>query len=149
MSLGKALAGLKGEIGPQLGMVSTEVPLISNLDVLRNIGLIYQHHRHASVNETYSFVLQCLKRFGMEKVANKRNPALSDRERFYVKILRAAMVTDAVIVVDRPFIMLPDLEESTFVYETLSKIDDLFSRCDILDYVYEKNRYGMTNDEQT
>lgn len=73
---------------------------------------------------------------------------LSEEERFCVKVLRAAMVPNAVIVIDRPFKMLHYLKDTTFIYETLGKIEDLFTRCDILDYAQEKNRYGLIYDSE-
>jgi ABC-type nitrate/sulfonate/bicarbonate transport system ATPase subunit len=150
-------------IGEHLGLVALNVPLISNLDVWRNIALIYQHNRQhnrqpkpqhdpphnqqqqwpASQKQAQAFVMECLQRYGLEKIADKRNPQLSEEERFCVKVLRAAMVNQAVIVIDRPFTMLHYLKDTNFIYETLDKIEDLFTRCDILDYVQEKSRYGQ------
>jgi ABC-type nitrate/sulfonate/bicarbonate transport system ATPase subunit len=147
-ALDKGLADLKGEMGRQLGLVSSEVPLISNLDVWKNIALIYQYHREASQKNAQVFVMQCLRRYDLEKIAYKRNPMLSEEERFYVKVLRAAMVAQAVIVIDRPFKMLPYLKDTTFIQETLGKIEDLFTRCDILDYAREKSRYGLIYDAE-
>jgi len=147
-ALDQKLADLKQEIGDQLGLVSLEAPLISNLDVWGNIALIYQHHREISKKLARDFVMQCLQRYDLEKIAYKRNPVLSEEERFCVKVLRAAMVGEAVIVIDRPFKMLHYIKDTTFIYETLGKIEDLFTRCEILDYSQEKNRYGLINDSE-
>lgn len=149
LTLEKELAGLAVETGLQLGLVSSEAPLISNLDVWRNIALIYQYHRQASTKDARNFVMECLRRYGLENIAEARNPSLSENDRFCVKVLRAAMVANAVLVIDRPFIMLPHLKDTLYVYETLNKIDDLYIRCYILDYVHEKSRYGMTDDSET
>ena len=147
-ALDQKLTDLKKEIGDQLGLVSLEAPLISNLDVWGNIALIYQHHREVSQKQAQDFVLQCLKRYDLEKIAYKRNPVLSEEERFRVKVLRAAMVAEAVIVIDRPFKMLHYIKDTSFIYETLGKVEDLFTRCEILDYAQEKNRYGLINDAE-
>ena len=147
-ALDQKLADLKQEIGDQLGLVSLEAPLISNLDVWGNIALIYQHHREISQKLARDFVMECLKRYDLERIAYKRNPLLSEEERFCVKVLRAAMVVEAVIVIDRPFKMLHYIKDTTFIYETLGKIEDLFTRCEILDYAQEKNRYGLINDSE-
>lgn len=147
-ALDQKLADLKQEIGGQLGLVSLEAPLISNLDVWGNIALIYQHHREISQKLARDFVMQCLKRYDLERIAYKRNPLLSEEERFCVKVLRAAMVAEAVIVIDRPFKMLHYIKDTTFIYETLGKIEDLFTRCEIVDYAQEKNRYGLINDSE-
>ena len=91
--------------------------------------------------------MQRLQRYGLERIADKRNPMLSEEERFCVKVLRAAMVSQAVIVIDRPFTMLHYLQDTNFIYEALGKIDDLFTRCDILDYAREKSRYGQIGND--
>jgi len=139
---------LPGAIGQRLGLVSSAVPLISNLDVWSNIALIYQHHQEASQKKAQAFVMQCLQRYSLEEIAYKRNPMLSEEERFCVKVLRAAMVAQAFIVIDRPFTMLHYLKDTNFIYETLGKVEDLFTRCDILDYAHEQNRYGLTHDAE-
>ncbi|MCX5830948.1 MAG: hypothetical protein NT140_03515 [Deltaproteobacteria bacterium] len=147
-AIAQELADLQGTLGQRLGMVSLTVPLISNLDVWINIALVYQNHQQASQKNARAFVMQSLQRFGLERIADKRNPMLSEEERFCVKVLRAAMVSQAVIVIDRPYTMLPYLKDTTFIYEILGKIEDLFTRCDILDYAQEKNRYGLINDTE-
>ncbi len=141
------LVDLQRALGQRLGLVSLAVPLISNLDVWRNIALIYQHHHESSQKSAQAFVMQSLRRFGLERIANKRNPMLSEEERFCVKVLRAAMVAQACIVIDRPFTMLHYLQDTSFIYETLGKLEDLFTRCDILDYAREKSRYGQTGND--
>ena len=144
-ALDKELAGVKCETECHLGLVSSDAPLISNLDVLRNIALIYQYHRDVGEKKANAFVLECLKRYGLEDIAYKRSAALSEEQRFLVMLIRAAMVPDAVIVIDRPFKMIPYLKDISFIYENLGKIDDLYTQCHILDLSQDKNRYGMTD----
>ena len=143
------MADLQKEAGLRFGLVSAEVPLISNLDVLRNIALIYQYHRDASEKNALDFVMQCLQRYGLEKIAHRKNPELSDDERFCVMVLRAAMVEQAVIAIDRPFKMLHYHNDISFIYETLGKIDDLFVRCDIFDYDQEKQQCELIHDSES
>ena len=64
-------------------------------------------------------------------------------------LLRAAMVPDVVIVIDRPLKMIPYLQGTSFIYEALEKIDDLFTQCYTFDYTWDKNRYGINNDSQS
>lgn len=130
-------------------MVSADIPLISNLDVLRNIALIYQYHREASKKIALEFVMQGLRRYGLERIAQKKNPELSDDERFCVMVLRAAMVEKAVIAIDRPFKMLHYHNDLSFIYDTIGKIDDLFVRCDIFDYDQEKHKCELIHDSES
>lgn len=143
------MAELKDAAGLQFGMVSAEIPLISNLDVLRNIALIYQYHRDVAKKKGLDFVRQCLQRYGLEKMAHKKTSELSDEERFCVMVLRAAMVEKAVIAIDRPFKMLHYHNDISFIYETLDKINDLFVRCDIFDYDQEKHKCELIHDSES
>jgi len=140
--LDKELASVKSEAGGRLGLVSADAPLISNLDVWRNIALIYEYHRNIPERKAEVFVIECLKRYGLESIAYKRNTFLSEEERFCVMLLRAAMLSDAVIVIDRPFKIMPYLKDTSFIFEAIGKVDDLFTLCYIFDYTRDKNRYG-------
>ncbi|MDO8720949.1 MAG: hypothetical protein Q7J31_01815 [Syntrophales bacterium] len=133
---------MKSEAGRRLGLISADVPLISNLDVWHNIALIYEYHRNIPEKKAEVFVIECLKRYGLENIAHKRNAFLSEEDRFYVMLLRAAMLPDAVIVIDRPFKIMPYLKDTSFIYDALEKVDDFFALCYIFDYAQDKNRYG-------
>lgn len=124
-------------------MVSLEAPLISNLDVWGNIAMIKEYHQNLPRREAEKLVLQYLRRYGMESAAYKRNPALTNGERFCVMLLRAAMVEDAIVVIDRPFTIMPDIKDASFIDEAIKKIDDLFAQCHILDCSWNKDRYRM------
>ena len=126
-----------------LGLVAVDVPLISNLNVCDNIALIIQYHQNVPAKQAAQFVISSLKRFGMESIACKRNPSLTDEERFCAMLLRAAMVTDAIILIDRPLKILPDLEEKSFFYDVLGSLADTFHECHILDYEWNRERYEM------
>lgn len=126
-----------------IGLVSVDVPLISNLDVCDNIALIIQYHGDVPVGEAEDRVLSYLKRFHLESIARKRNPSLSDRERFCAMLARALMVDFAVVVIDRPLKLLPDLEDNRFFYNTLNTVSDLFTECHILDYKWNRHHYEM------
>lgn len=141
--LSRELAEMRRRIGPQLGLISLDVPLISNLDVWHNIALIRQYHNNLPEEKARLLALQCLRRFQLEGIACKRNPFLSAEERFCAMLLRAAMVNDSVIIIDRPFNILPHLDDTSFIYEHINKIDDMFTFCYIFDYAHDKNRYRM------
>ncbi|MFA4915982.1 MAG: hypothetical protein WC560_04850 [Syntrophales bacterium] len=89
-----------------------------------------------------------LQRLGLEELAYKKNHVLTCEERFYVMLLRAAMVTDAVIIVDRPFKIVPDITDTIFICRALKTIDDLFTKCYILDYISHRDRYSWIRDDQ-
>jgi ABC-type nitrate/sulfonate/bicarbonate transport system ATPase subunit len=127
---------------PHLGLISPEVPLISNLPVWSNIALIRQYHENMPWKEAKTLVLDLLQRFGMAATAEKRNPSLTEEERFCIMLIRAAMVRDAVVVLDRPFRIFPELPDGQFFTDSLRKVDDLIAEVHIFDYSWEKGRYG-------
>jgi ABC-type lipopolysaccharide export system ATPase subunit len=123
--------------------VAVDVPLISNLNVCDNIALIIQYHRNLPTKEAEDLVMTYLKRFNLERIARKRNPSLSDQERFCAMLLRSAMVSGAIILIDRPLKLIPDLEDNKFFYNTLTTIFDLFMECHLLDYKWNRHHYEM------
>jgi ABC-type lipopolysaccharide export system ATPase subunit len=133
---------------PHLGLVSLEVPLISNLPVWSNIALIRQYHENMPWEGAKTLVLDLLQRFGMAATAEKRNPSLTAEERFCIMLIRAAMVRDAVVVLDRPFRIFPDLPDVRFFTDALRKVDDLIAEVHIFDYNWEKERYGTNDDAE-
>jgi len=58
-------------------------------------------------------------------------------------LLRAAMVADAIIVIDRPFKILPELQNSQFIFDSIRVIDDLYRESHIFDYIWFKGRYRI------
>lgn len=128
-----------------MGIVALDVPLISNLDVWSNIALIRQYHQNLSRPDAERQVTKYLQRFHLESIMLKRNPSLTEDERFCVMLLRAAMVEKAVIVIDRPSKIMPDMENCQFIQDALKKIDDLFNACYIFDYTWNKDRYGISD----
>jgi len=58
-------------------------------------------------------------------------------------LLRAAMVRDSIIVIDKPFEILPDVPDDKFIYDALKTIEDSFKECHIFDFAWFKDRYRM------
>jgi ABC-type lipopolysaccharide export system ATPase subunit len=133
---------------PRLGLVSLEAPLISNLAVWSNIALIRQYHENMPKHQARRLTEDLLRRLDMVSMAEKRNPALTTEERFCAMVLRASMVRDAILVLDRPFNILTDLRDGLFIMETLRKLTDLIAESYIFDYSWEKERYGGADDSE-
>jgi ABC-type lipopolysaccharide export system ATPase subunit len=127
----------------QAAPVSMDIPLISNQEVWLNIALIKQYHENVPKEESEYIVLNTLQRLDLARIAYKRNPALSDEERFCAMLLRAAMVNEASIVIDRPFKIMPHLKDIKYIFQALEKIDDLYFSCHIYDYEWMAGKYGV------
>jgi len=141
-ALTESFHNLQKENSPWSAPVSINIPLISNQDVCMNIALIKQYHENVPWPRAKNIVLEVLSRLNLEHIAPLRNPALSSDERFCAMLLRAAMVKNAILMIDRPFLIIPHLKNIDFVYNTLHIIEDLYAFCYIFDYVWSKNKYG-------
>ncbi|MEI7638095.1 MAG: hypothetical protein WCJ37_12375 [Syntrophus sp. (in: bacteria)] len=139
--LDKELCEIMTQEKHRLGLVSMDAPLISNLSVLSNIALIKQYHGGLTVPEAEDIVKMRLKKLHLEDIAEKRNPVLLEVQRFCAMVLRAVMVEDAMVVIDRPFKIMPDLDDTHFIREVLTSVDDLFRECHIFDYLWNEERY--------
>jgi ABC-type ATPase involved in cell division len=126
----------------QAAPVSVDVPLISNQEVWMNIALIKQYHENIPRLQAENMVLNALQRLDLMEIAYKRNPSLTNEERFCVFLLRACMVKDALVIIDRPFKIMPHLQASDFIFQTLKKIDDFYVTCYIYDYKWMAEKYG-------
>jgi ABC-type nitrate/sulfonate/bicarbonate transport system ATPase subunit len=129
-------------------LVSPDVPLISNLPVWSNIALIRQYHENMPREDARALAMDLLERFGLAGIAEKRKPPLKMEELFCVMLIRATMVRGSVVVLDRPFRILPDLRGGCFFTDALRKVDDLIAEAHIFDYSWEKGRYGTTDDAE-
>ena len=117
----------------QAAPVSMDIPLISNQNVWMNIALIKQYHESMHIAQVEHIVFSALRRLDLEHIAYKRNPDLTNEERFYVMLLRAAMVQDALVIIDRPFKIIPHLKN----------IEDFYLSCHIYDYEWMAEKYEV------
>jgi len=115
--------------------------LISNLSVLENIALIRQYHLRVSRRQAENLAQEYLSKLHMEDLAEKRNAVLLDQQRFCVMVLRGAMLEDAILVLDRPFKMMPDLPDARFVYDVIRAVEERYRECLIFDYRWNTGRY--------
>lgn len=126
----------------QAAPVSMDVPLISNQEVYMNIALIKQYHENMPKRRAQRMVVEYLQRLGVGDIAYKRNPVLTQEERFCAMLLRSAMVKDAMILIDQPFKIIPHLKDVRLIVAALKKIDDLYLSCHIYDYKWMEEKYG-------
>jgi ABC-type nitrate/sulfonate/bicarbonate transport system ATPase subunit len=126
----------------QAAPVWVDVPLISNQEVYMNIALIKKYHDNMPRQEAWRLAVDCLGKIGLEHIAYKRNPVLTSEERFGVMLLRAAMVQAAMILIVKPFELIPHLNDIQMVTSMLKTIDELYVSCHIYDYQWMQEKYG-------
>jgi ABC-type lipoprotein export system ATPase subunit len=139
------LAELKRSHAHHLGLVTKELPLLSNLSAWQNIALIKQYHENLGIKKSYETALDLLTRLGIESVAHKRNPQLSEEEIFFVKLIRAVMFLDAKIAIDRPFRQVGESLHPELLHQNLQTLSRYYLRCFIFDYQSNQERYTSFN----
>jgi ABC-type molybdenum transport system ATPase subunit/photorepair protein PhrA len=108
-----------------------------------NIALIKQYHENQPAAQATDMVRQLLQRFHMESIFNLRNPHLSEEERFCAMLLRAVVIPQCILIIERPFEILDSHGDSRFLHQALDTVNDLFTKCYIFDYTWQKNKYGF------
>jgi len=104
--------------------------------------LIREYHGNLSREVATALAGDLLRRFDRSAIAHKRSVVLGERDRFLIMLLRAVMVMDAVLVIDRPFRLLHDPRDYGFVLSSLKKIDEWYKQCHIFDHSWNEERYG-------
>lgn len=79
----------------------------------------------------------------MESIFNLRNPHLSEEERFCAMLLRAVMIPQGILIIERPFEILDSHGDCRFLRQALGTVNDLFTKCYIFDYTWQNNKYGL------
>jgi ABC-type phosphate/phosphonate transport system ATPase subunit len=105
--------------------------------------LIRQYRFNIGGDAARQMVFEYLQRYDMVDIAYKRNSELTEAERFCVMVLRAVMLDNAVIAMDRPFQILTKFQDARFIYAALKKVDDSYRESYILDYEWNANRYRI------
>lgn len=123
-------------------LVSPEMPLRANLAVLENIGVIPQFRQNLGYRDAADLAWNLLLEAGYSDMAYKRDPDLTHAERFVAKLLRAAVSGPAIILIDRPGMLLPDVHYPPFVDGLLGRLASRLNDCWIVDYRWNEPLYA-------
>jgi len=118
------------------------MPLRANLAVLENIAVVPQYAQNMSYRDAADVAWNLLLQVGYTDAAYKRDPALTHEERFVAKLLRAAVSRPALLLIDRPAMLLPDTRYPPFVDALLKRLDSHLNDCWILDYRWNEPLYA-------
>ncbi len=118
------------------GIISKSLPLISNLSLMENIEVvIYYHGANRGVLDGY------VETMGMSQKMQKREPNLTSEERFCAMYLRAISYSKKILLL-RPFLLLSDHKDISFVDKIFDITDDAIDEVVIFDFEWNKQRYG-------
>lgn len=128
------------------GLVSAELPLLSNLSLLQNCALILQYHQRFSAPQAQTRVETLLAVFGLQAKGNLRSAHLSEKDIFIAKLVRAVLFEPAIVIVDRPSEQLHADYNISDIIATVNKLAEHFAVCHILEYQHEERRHGPRRD---
>lgn len=109
--------------------------------MVQNVALIKEYHEGWPRRKAEGYVSDLLARLGMAEIGPKRNPNLTNPERFVALLLRAALMEGDSLVIDRPFIIMPEVDKAGLMINALQGLEELFNQCIVLDYLWNEERY--------
>ncbi len=117
------------------------MPLRANLSALDNIALIPQYRSNQKYAEAADQAWALLVETGFQDMHAKRDPALSHSERFVTKLLRAVISKPAILLIDRPAMLLPEVHYPPFMFSMLERMTTYLDDCWIVDYQWNRALY--------
>jgi len=121
--------------------VSTSTPLLSNLSMIENIALIMQVDERLSRKEAQKIAYDAMKPLGLISVAPLRYDVCSQKEIFYVQLIRAFVKKGAKIIIDQPFAFLAEENSINFILDALDALLIPYQQVMIIDLENQGSRY--------
>ena len=124
-----------------VGLVSPDIPLLSNLSVYDNIALVSRYHTDEKDKEIRSVILQQLDILHIRSLKFEKPFQLDSETIFKVKLLRAMRLRDSLTIIDRPFVMLNNIADITPVMTMLKSLEEYVGECVFFDFDWNKSKY--------
>ncbi|MEA1982918.1 MAG: hypothetical protein U9N39_05175 [Campylobacterota bacterium] len=121
-------------------LISSELPLIYNLNILENIAIIKEVHENMNTKQAQIVAQESLDRISLPHIGFKRSNECSIMELFYVMVIRACMSKESRIIIQTPEKLIGNLKN---IHVALEKITLLDFKKEILivDTIDNKNFY--------
>ena len=124
-----------------VGLVSPDIPLLSNLSVYANIALVSRYLSDEKDEKIQEVVMQQLNVLQISDAKSKKPFQLDSETIFKVKLLRALRLDNSFTIIDRPFVMLntaADIKPVEAMLQTLAIGD---KNVIFLDFEWNKSKY--------
>jgi len=121
-------------------LISTETPLISNLNMNENIALIKEVHKHLQIKEAEDIATKYLNKINLSKIGLLRLSQCKPIEIFYVMYIRALMMPEKNLVIVSPFNIIRNVKNMQDVIENLAILND-DKNILIIDTITNESRY--------
>ena len=123
-------------------MVSSGIPLLANLSVLENIMLVKDYHDEWGDPRPPISVHSIMEKLRIADTADLKPSNLDELTTFKVKLIRALMLPNAAVGIDRPFSQLHDLYDINPVLLLLHVVEEHLLQCIFFDCEGNRKRYG-------
>ncbi len=121
--------------------MSQEAPFLSNLNVMDNIALIVDAQKHFTIGGSAEYVKERLSVLHLEDMALRHHTTLSDRDYFFVQLVRASMMQGQSIVIESPFLMVSGEKSIRFVFDFLGSLGVACKDVVIVDLISQRYKY--------
>ena len=124
-----------------VGLISPDIPLLSNLSVFDNISLVSRYHTDEKDKEIRSVILQQLDILHIRGLKFEKPFQLDSETIFKVKLLRALRLKNSITIIDRPFVMLNNIADISPVMTMLKSLGEYIGECVFFDFDWNKSKY--------
>lgn len=124
-----------------VGLVSPDIPLLSNLSVYDNIALVSRYLTKEKDKEIQHVILQQLDILNIRNLKFEKPFRLDSETIFKVKLLRALSLKDSLTIIDRPFVMLNNIADIAPVKKMLETLGEYIGEGVFFDFEWNKSKY--------
>lgn len=125
----------------EAALVSLDLPLRANLSARENVALIPLYQKHFDVTEAARQAQALLEQLGFAAIGDKRDPDMTPSERFVAKLARALILKRPRLVIERPGVMLYDINYPVFLRELASRFNGLPASWEVFDFDWNRLLY--------
>ena len=112
--------------------------------MIENISLILQVHEGLSRQAAHKRSRDALKALDLSDLSALRYDVCSEKEIFFVQLIRAHMQKDAKIIIDQPFAFLAEEMDLEFILTALDRLMISYEDVLIIDLTGQKSHYKET-----
>ncbi len=125
----------------EYSLISSQTPLISNLNMCENISLIKEVNERLSRKKAEKIADDYLQKINLTKVASARVSQCSSLEIFYTMFIRALMTKEKNIIIARPLSLIQNSKELEKIIQNLHILNADSKNIIILDTITNESRY--------
>lgn len=124
-----------------VGLVSPDIPLLSNLSVYDNIALVSRYLTDEKDEQIQEVVMRQLDVLQISDAKLKKPFQLDSETIFKVKLLRALRLQNSFTIIDRPFVMLNTIADISPVAKMLETLAEYAGEGAFFDFEWNKSKY--------